>query len=149
MGRRWKISPNGYAYCYEGGRKLYQHRVVWEEAHGPLPSRMHVHHKNHDKLDNRLENLEALTGSEHRREHVEERPLTCTVCGCTFVARHGRALYCKPCGSKMAEASRVLVERDCIVCGRRFSSRRGTRCSQQCVNRDTWARAQSEGGRRP
>lgn len=46
-----------------------EHQRVWEEANGPLPDGYVIHHKNHDKLDNRLVNLEALTRSEHVKVH--------------------------------------------------------------------------------
>lgn len=37
------------------------HRVVWEAFNGPIPDRLEVNHKNLDRMDNRLENLELLT----------------------------------------------------------------------------------------
>lgn len=37
------------------------HRVVWEAFNGPIPARLEVNHKNLDRADNRLENLELLT----------------------------------------------------------------------------------------
>lgn len=47
-------------------------RVVWEAAHGPVPSGMVLHHVSRDKLDDRLENLELITRGEHLREHRPE-----------------------------------------------------------------------------
>ena len=45
--------PNGYAY---------EHLVVWVSAGRPRPkSNELLHHKNEDKGDNRLNNLELLT----------------------------------------------------------------------------------------
>ena len=44
-----------------------EHVLVWERHHGvSLPKGWHVHHKNGDKLDNRPENLEAMTHQKHR-----------------------------------------------------------------------------------
>jgi hypothetical protein len=37
------------------------HRVVWEAFNGAIPARLEVNHKNLDRADNRLENLELLT----------------------------------------------------------------------------------------
>lgn len=33
---------------------------------------MHVHHKNHDKQDNRPENLEIVSAEEHQKNHLYE-----------------------------------------------------------------------------
>lgn len=46
-----------------------EHRVVWEEAHGPIPKGYHVHHRNGDITDNRLENLELMSAGDHTRHH--------------------------------------------------------------------------------
>jgi len=39
------------------------HRLVWETFVGPIPDTMVVHHKNHDKRDARVSNLELTTTS--------------------------------------------------------------------------------------
>lgn len=46
--------------------------IVWEAAHGPVPRGAVVHHRNRDRLDDRLENLATLTRAEHLREHRPE-----------------------------------------------------------------------------
>ena len=57
--------PNGYAY---------EHIVVWVSAGNPRPKRGEIlHHKNEDKTDNRIGNLELLTRAEHNRLHNGER----------------------------------------------------------------------------
>lgn len=57
--------PNGYAY---------EHLVVWCAAGRQCPRDGEtLHHQNEDKTDNRLENLELLTRSEHNAHHIAER----------------------------------------------------------------------------
>ena len=63
-------SSSGYMVCrWHVGRREYletrEHRYVM----GVYDSKMHVHHKNGIKNDNRPENLEVISDSEHCRMH--------------------------------------------------------------------------------
>lgn len=73
----------GYVYIYMPDHPrahngyISEHRHVMEMHMGDLwDASLDVHHKNGDKQDNRIENLVALTHSEHLRLHYERRPLT-------------------------------------------------------------------------
>jgi hypothetical protein len=75
IGRR-TITANGYVLIRVApSRKgvVYEHRWVWEQAHGPIPTGYHVHHLNEIKDDNRLENLALRDGRAHVRQHTTER----------------------------------------------------------------------------
>lgn len=52
-------------------RPDYLHRVIWEEAHGPVPEGFDVHHIDENPENNDLSNLEALSRKDHRLLHWE------------------------------------------------------------------------------
>ena len=54
------------------------YREVWEDHYGEIPKEpngrsYHIHHINGDHDDNRIENLVAVTGSEHTKIHIQEK----------------------------------------------------------------------------
>lgn len=70
-GRRFTLRTNGYYAATEGDR-AFLHRAVWEHHVGALPPDWDVHHINHDKTDNRIENLQAMPKDAHTRLHAGE-----------------------------------------------------------------------------
>jgi len=44
---------------------MFVHRMVWEQAHGPIPPGHRIWWKDGDHTNCALENLELLTGAEH------------------------------------------------------------------------------------
>ena len=64
------INASGYKTIRHNGKSVHKHRVIMEKYLGrPLHPKEIVHHINGDKLDNRIENLELTTFSEHTVEH--------------------------------------------------------------------------------
>ncbi len=61
---------NGYYKFRLNGKTVYLHRYLYEAYHrcSILPG-IHVHHKDENKLNNDLFNLELITQSEHSRLH--------------------------------------------------------------------------------
>jgi hypothetical protein len=67
---RGYVTKHGYRRIMTKDRKLrFEHVLVWETIHGPVPKGYELHHLNGDKLDNRLANLRLLTRLEHKRIH--------------------------------------------------------------------------------
>ena len=46
--------------------------LVWEAVNGKLPRGCVVHHKDHDGLNDTIENLTCLTRAQHLAEHRDE-----------------------------------------------------------------------------
>ena len=69
-----RVNGEGYVSVWQGKRQVLEHRLVMEEALGRrlLLSEL-VHHRNGDTQDNRLENLQLMTVSEHSKLHYHPR----------------------------------------------------------------------------
>lgn len=83
-----------------GDLKRPLHRVLMEGFLGrKLTKDELVHHKNGDKHDNRIENLEVMTAPDHGRLHNLKYPLTkqCVVCGSTFTPHKTKRKRQKTC----------------------------------------------------
>ena len=106
-GRTWHKKPGNKVtikpeYCF--------HRAIWESANGAIPAGYQIHHRNGDIHDNRLENLEILTHSEHSRLNCREKlnPFTekAVVAARESAARNRahriakRPLHCVVCGGE-------------------------------------------------
>lgn len=53
----------------EGNHNKLLHRLIFEDFYGPIPNGCHVHHKDGDKKNNCIMNLQLLSASDHHRQH--------------------------------------------------------------------------------
>jgi hypothetical protein len=129
---RWRRNRNGY-YQDDNGNLL--HRELWKAYRGPLDESTMLHHKDHNKANNALDNLKPVTRAEHCAEHPEkhEHPgwvhmqtsdgarervhklwaerqpknITCAWCRTVFQSTGMRAKFCGPnCRARHRRAQR-------------------------------------------
>lgn len=59
----------GYPTFTWQGKLVHLHIFVWEYVHGPRPKGVHIHHKDGNTWNWQIENLEAISPSDHKRLH--------------------------------------------------------------------------------
>ena len=91
---------------FEISRKGYLvHRVAWEIVNGPIPKGMQIDHINHDRTDNRIENLRLVTASQNMKNQSMRSTNSTGVNGVYF-----RKDTCKYC-------AQITVDRKVITLG--------------------------------
>lgn len=60
-----KITKNGYVSIGANWIKAYAHRIVWFMHYGEIQKGFDIDHINHDRTDNRIENLRLVSRSEN------------------------------------------------------------------------------------
>ena len=116
-GRSVWFDAKGYATVWHEGKSKKVHVLVWEAANGPKPPKTEIHHRDEDKGNWALSNLELLTNTEHQRLHAgwvrdgdEWVAKPCTACHAvlplsSFYERKGYtpSARCKPCHCKATD----------------------------------------------
>lgn len=121
------------------------HRFIWTYFNGEIPDGYEIHHRDFDKDNNDIANLELVTKDEHQRIHAERKiahkksVFTCAVCGKEFQAvNRGNNTYCSAECKHKANHEHDKVERICLVCGQIFSAdkHKDTKCcSRKCAGK--------------
>jgi hypothetical protein len=74
------IVIDGISFCRDDSTGYYlngtigvrAHRYVYAKKHGPIPPGYHVHHKDEDKSNNEIDNLELMFGTDHFTYHGQK-----------------------------------------------------------------------------
>ena len=135
------------AYFQHTGKAL--HVEVWTQAHGPIPEGFEIHHRDHNRSNNALSNLELLEGSEHARLHsrtpenrrraLEQLPAARELAKEWHGSEAGREWH-KEQYKRTADALHAREERTCEECGTVFMGligkpERNRFCSNKCKTR--------------
>lgn len=122
-GKRYYKSNKGFYYRLQFSDKArYLHRDVWEYYNGTIPARHIIHHKDKNKNNNHIDNLECLTYTQHsqRHEDIYKNQVFSEKCLRKAAEWHrseeGRASHRRAARKYWPE----WVERTCEVCGKKF-----------------------------
>ena len=67
-----KVYMNGeYPAIFLNGENQHIHRLEWIKHYGKIPENCIIHHKDHNKLNWNIDNLELLNRSQHIYEHKD------------------------------------------------------------------------------
>ena len=86
-GKLYRLWPSSVYFR----NQRWLHREVWEYAFGKTPAGCHIHHKNGNAGDNRLENLECIPAEEHLRAAARKRQVDGSLLPPGFKARAAAA----------------------------------------------------------
>lgn len=64
-GVKFELANNDRYYRQVGNFKMTMHRYVWEFYNGKIPKGYEIHHKDFNRLNNDISNLQLVTASEH------------------------------------------------------------------------------------
>lgn len=153
-GKRFALRSNDGHFFGKSGRKTTTlHRIVWSHYFGEIPNGFSVHHVDHDKNNNNIENLRLVLRSEHSRLHnigvcrAPKKIFVCEYCGKEFEAHDvGVNKYCSATCNQKACTLRHPLQKTCAYCGKSFTTyHKKTRfCSNQCASKAYWRKKKSQ-----
>lgn len=152
--RRWPEHPDRSRRVYyraTSGPNGYLHRDIYEDNFGPIPDGWHVHHVDHDPLNNDPANLQAISPSAHAGHHGTRHPeifVECAGCGAQFVGHRPWAKWCTAACQERARRAAGIAHvkprkgrwseaRSCEECSTTYEAKRpwARFCSSPCRQR--------------
>ncbi len=135
------------------------HHNVWKTAHGPIPTGHHIHHRDGDRSNNQLENLELMDEFRHHSLHMSssERKMASAANLVKHAVpaaakwRHDNPEKASEMARRCAAATQEVANRTwddftCAYCSSTFRARRtyqknrgkggGPFCSRKCAAAD-------------
>lgn len=63
------IHPSGHVVIVKNKKMYSLHRYIWEKVHGKISEGFVIHHKDGNPQNNKIDNLELMSFSEHSKRH--------------------------------------------------------------------------------
>lgn len=123
LGFNFRQTKGGH-YSYNMGLQ----QAVWLYHNGEIPQGHEIHHIDENKANNDIENLQALTKSEHKKLHakkgmpvrtMQKGEFYCKTCEKKFIAiKTGKNYFCsKKCAYEFYKITKI-----CEECGKEFKT---------------------------
>lgn len=84
------IGNHGYKIVGMSGKRHLAHRIIWEMHHGKIPDGMQIDHVDHDKTNNKIENLRLVTSKENNYNMKFRSTNKSGVTGVSWDKQHGK-----------------------------------------------------------
>lgn len=142
-GARYRLSKDGYYHGPFDSRcnTTLLHRIVYFDYHMCSIEKLHVHHKDENRFNNDISNLELLTPHEHSMMHIETHRESARKhmlpAAQKWHKEHAEEYrrYCIEVNyPRTKDLLHVKVEHVCLRCGKHFKARHGAKyCSMKCL----------------
>jgi len=125
-GKAFKVDKSGYMHM----KGIRLHRIIWEIHKGPIPKGFDIHHKDGNKLNNTIDNLECISHPEHLSLHMSQNSEKIhrwhkTKKGRLFLGEKSKTLW----------KNRKVHTLTCLHCGKEFQAKqidRAKYCDNNC-----------------
>ena len=131
--RKCLVFNGEYYYKNDGGYFVKRrpqkilHREVWKLHNGEIPKGFVVHHIDHNKENNKIENLEIMGWSEHNSLHARSNKYFGSEANLSHLQRIRKTTWKK----------KLRTPSLCVLCGSEFMTLQPERakfCSRSCKN---------------
>lgn len=135
------VAPDWYRGKRYRGNYCYEHHLVWEQEYGiPVPDGYIIHHRDGNKRNNRIDNLELIKKEVHSKMHADMQKKTMAILRCPYCKKiferdvrwlhYKRMLFCgrhcvgKYWGSRNVDGAKAIKDASenllCVVEQKKF-----------------------------
>jgi hypothetical protein len=113
-------------------RHFWLHKEVWKATHGNIPEGHDIHHIDEDTTNNNIENLQAITRSDHSKLHIDHIYKAIAAAPEWHRSEEGRAWHKQH--AKNVAAAQPLRKRTCQHCQIEYETTANRSTVKYCSN---------------